>query len=447
MTHQTVSDTTKSNVDEVILTKLDDLHNKQENVIKDYEKSIKITTEKFDGFEKEFKERIGAIEESLANNSFSKEEPKGFFKGAVSQEFFAGFNKDIKSAKNYFDKEFEEKYTKDALGYQSNVWQEAGVLCPVEIRNTILDLVYNNPANGAILDKINWLSVMSKSVKIPVRTRPMAVTRRNEAQNTVYSKESFGEIEITPRRLSGAFRITWEQMNFTQVDVQKMAVMSVAQAMRDQVTWELFHGEKNDGLEGILRNTDVIEVPSEKSASFSYNDLFNMDASSLWAQNPYFIMHKKTFGWLRKQQDTIGQYYNAVDVTNMAVPKINGIPVILVTDLWVDQKLIDKLPYQVYNKNNFIDGFGEGTKSMLTSLLTPADLTAGSGKTPFVGGDTPILLADLGVAYQGINVDGMRMIYDDITLASYNQTQSFFHAYNGGAVVNPKAIVKLVISA
>lgn len=417
-----------------VIKSIDALQNK-------FDADLKAKDVAYDTLKSEMTDRIAKLEEDAAKKSYSIGIKKSMFETDLANEFLKTLSKSNKG-EDYrkFADTFGKQYDKSALGYQSNVWDSNGVLCPPEYRDTVLDLIYNNPNNTTLLSRINVTSTSNKSIVFPVQTRPMAAVRTEEAEPTIFSKMIFGQKEITARKMSAAFLSTWESEQFSKINVQQKTTAMVARAFQDRIIWELMHGDKNAGLEGILRNSDIEEFPSSVSQAFSISDLFDMFYSMTWGTDPVYIMHKKTFGWIRKQTNNIKDYYNVVDVTAAGIPRINGVPVILVGDLWVDQKLIKNLPYKVSALHNL-----KSTEAILTSLITSADLTAGD--KPFIGGDVPILLSDLRETYTMVNVDDMRAIVDPYSMSITDQTTHIFHMSNGGAVINPKATMKLVIKA
>lgn len=388
---------------------------------------------------KEFTERLSTIETSFAKSSHNPSTKKSMFQDKCTLDFLKTLSKNPTKAHNDL-LSFEKDYTKEALGYQSNVWDSNGTLCPEEFESTIMDLIYNDPNNGRLLSMVNNLTSTAKSNVYFVETRPPVAVRTEEAEPAVFSKMKYGRAEITSRKMTVAFTSTWESQEYSRIDVQQRTTSRVAGAFRDLMCWELLHGEKNQGLEGILRNNNIDSFPSSVSKAFSIDDLFDMSYSMNWGSNPAFVMHKKTFGWLRKQKNDIKDYYNAFDITDAAIPRINGIPVILLTDIWVDDTLLTALPYKINKLNNV-----KVAEATLTSLLTPADLTA--GQTPFVGGDIPVLFTDLSTTYTKVNSAGMRSMVDPYSMSLTDQTRFLFHMSSGGAVINPKATLKLQIKA
>lgn len=395
--------------------------------------------------EAELVKRLGTLEENTAKSLSVKnkedeaeitKEGKAFYETVLSSQE-GGFYQRKEKYQELAHKSFSDMglYAQRVANYNAG-----GIFCPPEVSKDLIDYTFHYSNTAGLLGRVKTARINSRSIKYPaVTSRPM-IGRVKELENAPVTLMEFGELEVAPQPLAVLNYESYELERFSNFDLRGTLRRLVSVSMAERMAWEIMKGTiPEQGYEGILTNKDIVVHPTSVANKISLDDLFYMDGYDMYGADYAFFMHRTTWAYLRTLKDANNNYYNNFDVTERGVPRINGVPVVLLGEAFIPDILLGEEVKRTAGGEKIL----KGQRVRLMDGVNPTQM---GSATPFVTGSIPIILADLSVAYQQVIVDDLEVKIDSDTLMHKRCTRQMFTAFNGGRVIQPKAIIALQVS-
>lgn len=237
-----------------------------------------------------------------------------------------------------------------------------------------------------------------KQLELPKRQENVTSYWEGEGQNITSSQEQYGLEIITVHKLTTRVKSTWELISESifniETEINDDAMESMAKA--EGTAFVLGNGVNQP--EGLLTNPAVDVYDSVSAGVLKPEDLINLTGQLKQGYNGSFMFNRRTLAVIRQMVGTNGQFIWTPSLAQGEPNTINGDPYILAIDI--------------------------------------PDVETGN---------TPVIYGDWLKAYCIVDHTKMGFLRDDSSQASTGVINFYFFSFNGGQVVLPEAMNKLLI--
>lgn len=274
-------------------------------------------------------------------------------------------------------------------------------------------------ANRVIEKMIEFSPVRALAAGMPLATKTMSVPTEKAIPDSYYEGEAedaaqgtlqFGEETVQAWRHTVYMTMTYDQLLLSPFDMESRMTSSIGKSFAKKEGWMLVNGSGRNQPQGFLKHSDTATahtITSAATQTVTWNDLANLMGAMKTGYNPMFLFNRLTFAQLVQIKDGYGR--------PLWTPVAGDKPA-TIWDQPYSSRFIDM------DSMLYVDGTKNGTSNTL-----------------------PIVYADLGEAYMNFDVQGMRVIRDDVTQATKNIIKYTFSRYHTAKVVKPEAIKVLKV--
>lgn len=274
------------------------------------------------------------------------------------------------------------------------------VLIPEHVHNTIVKKMEETSPVFAKARKINSVNGSLKVARENIEDLTSMVFV-GEGQDVPFDKINFDFVKLEQKRVGAAISLTNQLQNDAAIDVVDYSTDLLSRRLAKAIEKSILTGNSDEEFRGIIHDTDVKEVTFTGAAE----DIEMEDLQELYlAIHPDFltgagfIMQRNFFNKIAKKKDNNGHFYL---------------------------------------QNGIVNG-----KFQYTLFGLPVDITDA------LPDNTPVIFGNIEEAYSIMIKKGMGVTHvtADTTNALRGSRLIVMDAYMDGAVTNPQAVAKLVLS-
>lgn len=296
-----------------------------------------------------------------------------------------------------------EQFLKKQDGEEVRALQktDAGnAVIPENVEGTI---VLKMEETSAAFAKARKFPSVNGTLKIAKETATSAAGFVGEGENVSEIAMNLGEVKLTQKRVGAAISLSNQLIHDSAVDIVDYSVNLLARRAAKAVEKSMFNGTGTEDFNGMLKDSEVSKVDVSGAVTIdSLMDLYN-SIHPEFLSGAEFYMARKFFNQVAKLKDGNGHFYLQNGV-------VNG-----------------KLTYTLF-----------GSPVVVTDAL---EFEANAG--------TPVVFGSIEDAYGVMIKKGFALqhVIGDTTQALRGSQLLVLDGYMDGAVYNPQALAKMVVTA